>query len=187
MQLKLILSSKQQTSMSCSTILDAFKEFFWTRNNELYALVLPFNKMKIGIEALSKECIITIYWEQNLKIPTRARFQQTAYFFFVCIGTNIETGEEVLLNKGNLAQAMIISSAFHPYSCWNWWKNACRWWCNNYPIWGGTQVGADIVIGVDVQDGLLDRSQLKMQQKYCSNYRFTVYWKDEKFLIQIFI
>jgi hypothetical protein len=28
MQLKLILSSKQQTSMSCSTILDAFKEFF---------------------------------------------------------------------------------------------------------------------------------------------------------------
>jgi hypothetical protein len=27
-------------------------------------------------------------------------------------------------------------------------------------------VGADIVIGVDVQDGLLDRNQLKTQQKY---------------------
>jgi NTE family protein len=49
---------------------------------------------------------------------------------------------------------------------------------NNY--WGSTQVGADIVIGVDVQDGLLDRNQLKTQQKYCSKlqvYSLLKGWK----------
>jgi NTE family protein len=30
----------------------------------------------------------------------------------LCIGTDIETGKQVLLNKGNLAQAIIASSAF---------------------------------------------------------------------------
>jgi NTE family protein len=32
---------------------------------------------------------------------------------------------------------------------------------NNYPIEEVRKLGADIIIGVDVQDGLLDRSQLK--------------------------
>jgi NTE family protein len=35
---------------------------------------------------------------------------------------------------------------------------------NNYN-WRGSEVGADIIIGVDVQDGL-DRNNLKMQLKF---------------------
>jgi predicted acylesterase/phospholipase RssA len=34
--------------------------------------------------------------------------------FLLCIATDIETGKEVLLNKGSLAEAMMASSAL-PY------------------------------------------------------------------------
>jgi NTE family protein len=82
-------------------------------NVEMSAVwVLPFNKMKIGIpEALSKGM-----YNYNLlsRITRNSRHKDfnKLQFRFLCIGTNIETGEQVVLNKGNLAQAMIASSAF---------------------------------------------------------------------------
>jgi NTE family protein len=83
---------------------------------------------------------------------------------FLCIGTNIETGEEVLLNKGNLAQAMIASSAFpslfSPVEI-DGKLLVDGGVINNYPIEEVRKLGADIIIGVDVQDDLLDRNQLK--------------------------
>jgi NTE family protein len=67
--------------------------------------------MKIGIpEALSKGM-----YNYNLlsRITRNSRHIRILINFrFLCIGTNIETGEQVVLNKGNLAQAMIASSAF---------------------------------------------------------------------------
>ena len=83
---------------------------------------------------------------------------------FLCIGTNIETGEEVLLNKGNLAQAMIASSAFpslfSPVEI-DGKLLVDGGVANNYPIDEVRKLGADIIIGVDVQNDLLDRTQLK--------------------------
>jgi NTE family protein len=68
-----------------------------------------------------------------------------------------------VLNKGNLAQAMIASSAFpslfSPIEIDG--KLLVDGVINNYPIEEVRKLGADIIIGVDVQDGLLDRSQLK--------------------------
>ncbi|SDG60492.1 NTE family protein [Flavobacterium omnivorum] len=141
------------------------KNFYERRNDELYALVLPFNKMKIGIpEALSKGM-----YNYNLlsRITRNVRdvkdFNQLS-IPFLCIATNVETGEEVLLNKGNLAQAMIASSAFpslfSPVEI-NGKILVDGGVVNNYPIEEVRKLGADIIIGVDVQDGLLDRTQLK--------------------------
>jgi NTE family protein len=68
--------------------------------------------MKIGIpEALSKGM-----YNYNLlsRITRNSRHIRILINFnsvFICIGTNIET-KQVVLNKGNLAQAMIASSAF---------------------------------------------------------------------------
>jgi NTE family protein len=69
----------------------------------------------------------------------------------------------VVLNKGNLAQAMIASSAFPSlFSIEIDGKLLVDGGViNNYPIEEVRKLGADIIIGVDVQDGLLDRSQLK--------------------------
>ncbi|TRX02219.1 patatin-like phospholipase family protein [Flavobacterium gawalongense] len=141
------------------------KNFYERRNDELYALVLPFNNLKIGIpEALSKGM-----YNYNLLSRITRNVRHIKDFNklpipFLCIGTNIETGEEVLLNKGNLAQAMIASSAFpslfSPVEI-DGKLLVDGGVANNYPIEEVRKLGADIIIGVDVQNNLLDRTQLK--------------------------
>ena len=141
------------------------KNFYERRNEELYAIVLPFNKMKIGIpEALSKGL-----YNYNLLSRITRNVRHIKDFNklpipFLCIGTNIETGKEVLLNKGNLAQAMIASSAFpslfSPVEI-DGEILVDGGVVNNYPIEEVRKLGADIIIGVDVQHDLLDRTQLK--------------------------
>ncbi|MBX9888153.1 MAG: patatin-like phospholipase family protein [Flavobacteriaceae bacterium] len=141
------------------------KNFYEKRNDELYALVLPFNKFKVGIpEALSKG----MYNFNLLSSVTRSvRYQrdfQNLPTPFLCIGTDIETGEQVVLKKGNLAQAIIASSAFP--SLFSPIVIDGRLIVdggvtNNYPIDEVRKLGADIIIGVDVQDDLLKRNSLK--------------------------
>jgi NTE family protein len=141
------------------------KNFYEKRNDELYALVLPFNKFKVGIpEALSKG----MYNFNLLSSVTRSERHQRDFQKlptpFLCIGTDIETGEQVILNKGNLAQAIIASSAFpslfSPIVI-DGKLIVDGGVTNNYPINEVRKLGADIIIGVDVQDDLLKRNSLK--------------------------
>ena len=140
------------------------KNFYEKRNDEVYALVLPFNKYKIGIpDALSKGL-----YNFNLLSRITRNVRHTRDFNklsipFLCIGTDIETGEQLVLDKGNLARAMIASSAFP--SLFSPVEYQDRFIVdggvvNNYPIDEIRKLGADIVIGVDVQNDLLDRKGL---------------------------
>jgi NTE family protein len=89
------------------------KSFYEKRNDESYALSLPFSNFKVGIpQALSKGL-----YNFNLLSRLTRHVRQVNDFNqlptpFLCIGTNIETGQQVVLNKGNLAQAMLASAAF---------------------------------------------------------------------------
>ena len=84
------------------------KSFYEKRNDESYALVLPFNKFRIGIpEALSKG----IYNFNLLSRLTRNvrhvnDFNQLPTPF-LCIGTNIETGKQIVLDKGRRTKSAI--------------------------------------------------------------------------------
>jgi NTE family protein len=141
------------------------KNFYGKRNDELYAIVLPFSNMKVGIpEALSKGM-----YNYNLLSSLTRNVRHVRDFNqlpipFLCIGTNIETGEEVLLNKGNLAQAMIASasfpSLFSPVEV-DGKLLVDGGVVNNYPIKEVRNLGADLIIGVDVQDDLQNRKGLK--------------------------
>jgi NTE family protein len=141
------------------------KNFYEKRNDEQYAVVLPFTKFKVGIpEALSKGM-----YNFNLISKLTKHVRHVTDFNqlpipFLCIGTDIETGEQVVLNKGNLAQALIASSAFP--SLFSPVEIDGRLIVdggvtNNYPIDEVRKLGADIIIGVDVQDDLLTRKSLK--------------------------
>jgi NTE family protein len=148
------------------------KNFYEKRNDELYAFALPFNKFKIGIpEALSKG----MYNFNTLSSITRSVRHERDFkqlkIPFLCIGTNIETGEAVILNKGNLVHAMIASSAFPSLFSpveFDGKLLVDGGVSDNYPIEAVRKMGADIIIGVDVQDGLLDRSELKEATKILS-------------------
>ncbi|URM37646.1 patatin-like phospholipase family protein [Flavobacterium anhuiense] len=141
------------------------KNFYGKKNDELYAVVLPFSNFRIGIpEALSKGM-----YNYNLLSSLTRNVRHVRDFNklptpFLCIGTNIETGEEVLLNKGNLVQAMMASAAFPSLFTpveidGNLLVDGGV--VNNYPIQEVRNLGADIIIGVDVQDDLLKRKNLK--------------------------
>ncbi|MFA9192597.1 patatin-like phospholipase family protein [Flavobacterium sp. FZUC8N2.13] len=142
----------------------ATKNFYEKRNDEVYALVLPFNKYKIGVpDALSKGLYNFNLLSRITRNVRHLRDFNKLEIPFLCIGTDIETGEQVVLDKGNLARAMIASSAFP--SLFSPVEYQDRFLVdggvvNNYPIGEIRKLGADIIIGVDVQNDLLDRKGL---------------------------
>lgn len=141
------------------------KSFYEKRNDELYALVLPFNKFKIGVpQSLSKGMFnYNLFNQLTLHVRHIRDFNQLP-IPFLCMATDIEVGEQVVLDKGVLAQALFASSAlpsvFSPVIL-DGKLLVDGGVINNYPIEEIKELGADIIIGVDVQSGLRDREQLK--------------------------
>ena len=143
----------------------ASKNFYEKKNDELYAVTLPFNKLRIGIPtALSRGM-----YNYNLlnKLTYNVRYIRDFNKLpipFLCIATDIETGEEVLLNEGYLAKAMLASGAFptlfSPVEV-DGRLLVDGGVTNNYPLEEIKKLGADIIIGVDVQDDLKDRKSLR--------------------------
>lgn len=134
------------------------KSFYEKKNDEIYALTLPFKNFKIGLpQALSRGM-----YNYNLMNKLLAHVRHVNDFKelnvpFLCIATNIETGEAVLLDKGYLPQVILASGAFPSlfspvYIDGKYLIDGGI--VNNYPIKELRNLGADIVIGVDVQDGL---------------------------------
>lgn len=145
------------------------KNFYEKRNDELYALILPFNRLSIGTpEALSKG-MYNFNLLSRLTLPVRhVRDFKELSTPFVCVGTNIALGEQVVFDKGILAQAITGSSSlpsiFSPVVIDD---NLIidGGVINNYPIDEVRKMGADIIIGVDVQSGLLPKEELKSASK----------------------
>lgn len=145
------------------------KNFYEKRNDELYAFVLPFNHFKIGVPtALSKGMYNYNLLNRLTKNVRHVRDFNELPTPFLCIASNIETGEEVVLNKGYLPQAMLASAAFptlfSPVEI-DGKLLLDGGVTNNYPIDAVRKMGADIIIGVDVQYELLDRKNLKEATK----------------------
>lgn len=141
------------------------KSFYEKRNDEIYALTLPFDKFKIGLPtALSKGMYNFNLLSRLTKHVAHINDFNELPIPFLCIATNIETGEEVILEKGILPQAMIASGAipslYNPIEI-NGDLLVDGGVINNYPIEEIQKKGADFIIGVDVQDGLKDRESLK--------------------------
>ena len=145
------------------------KNFYEKRNDELYAISLPFKKLKVGIPiALSKGLYNYNLLNRLTKKAQNVRDFSKLPIPFLCIATDIETGKEVLLNKGYLPQAMLASSAFptlfSPVEI-DGKLLVDGGVSNNYPVEEVRKMGADIIIGVDVQDDLKDRNSLKEATK----------------------
>lgn len=140
------------------------KSFFEKRNDEVYALTLPFNKFKIGVPtALSKGMYNYNLLSRLTNHVRLIRDFDKLPIPFVCIATDIENGEKVVLKNGILPKAVLASGAFP--SLYTPVEIDGRLLIDggvtdNYPIEEVKKMGADIIIGVDVQEGLKDRNTL---------------------------
>lgn len=141
------------------------KSFYEKRNDEIYALTLPFEDFKLGVpKAFSKGL-----YNFNLlnRLMAHVRYERDFNKLpipFLCIATDMETGEEVVLREGSLPQAVFASGAFPSlYSPVDIEGRILidGGVVNNYPVERLREMGADIVIGVDVQDGLKDRDAIQ--------------------------
>lgn len=140
------------------------KPFFEKENGERYIISLPVRNKKVslpvalakGQSALNKLSILTQHITSiddfnKLPIP------------FLCIGTDIETGEQVILNKGFLPEALRASSSFptlfEPVEI-DGRVLLDGGISNNFPVHEVIAMGADIIIGVDVQSGLSNSAEV---------------------------
>lgn len=132
---------------------------------EKYALTVPFEKGKFelgkgiidGQELWLKlsqlfEPVYNITDFNNLPIP------------FKCIGTDLETGNAVEMNHGNIVTAirasMAIPTVFTPVK-YDEKLLVDGGVVNNFPVSNVKQMGADYVIGVNLNQGLLKSKDLK--------------------------
>ena len=141
------------------------KSFYEKRNDEIYALTLPFNKFKLGLPSgLSKGLYNFNLISSLTQQVSHIRDFDELPIPFLCIATDAETGEKVVLDSGVLAQNMIASGAlptlYSPVEM-NGRLLIDGGVVDNYPVEELKARGIDIIIGVDVQDGLKTREELK--------------------------
>ncbi|KAB1069865.1 patatin [Tamlana haliotis] len=140
------------------------KTFTERDNAEKYAVKLPFNKFSVKLpSALSKgHNTYNLFSDLLLHVGDVDDFSKLPVPFF-CMATNIENGRQVILDKGNLVQSIMASGAlpslYQPVII-NEAVLVDGGVVNNYPVDELRDLGVDVVIGVDVQDGLANREQL---------------------------
>lgn len=143
----------------------AAKTFYEKEQSEKYAITLPFDDFKVNLpSAISKgQNVFNLLSKLTLHVSEIDDFNKLPIPFF-CMATDAETGESILLDKGNLAQAVRASGAlpslFQPVYI-NDRMLIDGGVKNNYPIEELKSKGVDVIIGVDVQDDLLTREELK--------------------------
>lgn len=83
---------------------------------------------------------------------------------FACVAANLETGKEVILNKGSLPTAMFASMAvpgIFQYPEREGLVLIDGGAVNNFPVDIAKKMGADIIIGVDISEEFYDRDKIK--------------------------
>ncbi len=143
--------------------------FFDKSYREKYILELPFDNFKLGFpNAISSgqgtadeltylfRHVHDVNKFNELPIP------------FVCVATKLSNGESVIFREGFLPQVVMASGAYPTllepvYIDGEMYiDGGVR---NNYPVQEVLDMGADIIIGVDLQEGLLEADQLNSATK----------------------
>ena len=140
------------------------KPFFEKEYGEKEFITLPVMKGKIGFpRAISKGQNVLGFMSSLLKsVDTIPNFSNLQIPYF-CVATDIETGQEVLLESGSLPLALRASGSFPtlltPVEI-DGKLLIDGGVANNFPADIMKEKGADIIIGVDVQGKLYERTKL---------------------------
>ncbi len=168
-ELKEIMYSLDLKSMIMSEKSRRELPFFDKSYREKYILELPFDNFRLGFpNAISSgqgtvdeltylfRHVHDIQNFKDLPIP------------FVCVATKLSNGESVVFREGYLPQIVMASGAYPTllepvYIDGEMYiDGGVR---NNYPVQEVIDMGADIIIGVDLQEGLLGQDELNSATK----------------------
>ncbi len=153
-QLDSIFRATDFTNLIQDNLPRSAKTFYEKEDSERYALTLPFDGFKVSVppaysggQNIYNELVRILYHVKDIDDFSQLPIP------FVCIATDIETGKEVILNSGYLPEAVMASGAlpslFEPAIIDD--KVLIDGGVvNNYPIEKVREMGADIIIGVDI-------------------------------------
>lgn len=143
--------------------------FFDKSYREKYILELPFDNFRLGFP--------------NAISSGQGTVEELTYLFrhvhdiqnfndlpipFVCVSTKLSNGESVVFREGYLPQVVMASGAYPTllepvYIDGEMYiDGGVR---NNYPVQEVIDMGADIIIGIDLQEGLLGQDELNSATK----------------------
>jgi len=177
-ELDSIFRSMDFSSLIQDDVPRGAKSFQEKENSERYALTLPFTNFKVsfpqaisGGQNIFNELVRLLYHVKDVQDFSELPIP------FLCVATNMETGEGVILDSGYLPEAILASgtfpSLFEPAEI-DGQILIDGGVVNNYPIDQVRAMGADLIIGVDVQDDLATRESLSSAMEILlqiNNYR----------------
>nr|WP_298996577.1 patatin-like phospholipase family protein [uncultured Allomuricauda sp.] len=170
------------------------KTFYEKDDSERYALSLPFDNFNVsfpqaisGGQNIYNEFVKLLFHVKDISDFKRLPIP------FICMATNVETGESVLLDSGYLPEAIMASgtfpSLFEPSEV-NGDILIDGGVVNNYPIEEVKKMGANFIIGVDVQHDLASRESLTSATEILlqiNNYRTVNDMKEKSKQTDIYI
>ena len=140
------------------------KTFQERKNSEKYGISLPVKNFKIQLpSSISRgQNLFNLFTKLTLDVSAISDFSQLPIPFY-CMATDIETGASVVMDRGNLAEAISISSTlptlFQPLE-----HDGALLMdggiANNYPIEYLKTKNLDFIIGVSVEEDLLTKEEI---------------------------
>ncbi|WP_111709060.1 patatin-like phospholipase family protein [Lutibacter citreus] len=141
-----------------------FKPYYEKESGEKYALLLPVVNRKVGIpSALTQgQNVMNLLTRLTQHVNNIEDFNELP-IPFLCIGTDLESGKQKVFRKGFLPEVVKASGSFPTLLApveidGRLYSDGGI--VNNFPVEEVKAMGADIIIGVDIQDGLKDKSEL---------------------------
>jgi len=131
-----------------------------------YIFSLPINgskKLSLPQGIIKGQNVLNLFCDLSGNVPIDADFSKFP-IPFACVATNLETGEELVLNNGSLPTAMFSSMAI-PVAFQSYDREGHLLVdggiVNNFPTDVAKRMGADIIIGVDIRNDSFDTKKLK--------------------------
>lgn len=168
-QLDSIVRSTNFENVLTNKILRKNKPFKEKEKEEKYILSLPVKKFKIGIPSAFTygQGVQNLLTELTKNVNHITDFNKLP-IPFLCIATDLENGKQVVLKNGFLPEAVRASGAFPtliaPVTI-NKQLLADGGIANNFPVEEVKKMGADVIIGVDIQSSLSTKKNLNSALK----------------------
>ena len=148
-----------------------------------YLFSLPFNnqrKLSLPQGVIRGQNVLNVFCGLAANVPVDADFRKFP-IEFACVATNIENGDEEILDHGFLPAAMYSSMAipgvFMPGK-FDGKLMVDGGVVNNFPVDVAKAMGADIIIGVDIRDDYYSKDQIKSISEIFLNL-INLYTKDK--------
>ncbi len=163
-EIEKVISEQNWDNLLSDKVERKYIPIYEKKAKERYALSFSIKPKGIQLPSgiVYGQNVLNLFEKLSIKYHNTTDFKKLP-IPFVCIATNMETGKAEVLDKGYIPLAlrasMAIPTIFTPVTI-NEKMLVDGGLINNFPVDEVLKMGADIVIGVDVQSGVKSKKQL---------------------------